>query len=158
MALSQDVIGSWRHPRVVIRRLLAKGSSEPFAFGLLATGLILLFVSLTPFLAREAYLHPEQPLVQRLVGAALAITATVPFWYALAAIAHLVALVFGGKGGFFGGRLALFWAIVITSPFNLILGLLQGLAGQTQGVTLLGLMVFGTFLAFWLILSVEVEQ
>jgi hypothetical protein len=80
MSVTLDILASWRRPRAVMRGIMGQGKSEPFAFSLLVTGLILLYLSLTPFLAREAYFHPEQPLTQRLVAAALSMGATVPIW------------------------------------------------------------------------------
>jgi hypothetical protein len=157
MSVSADIVESWRRPRGVMRRLLALPRSEPFAFSLLVTGLILLFVSLTPFLAREAYLKPEQPLTQRLLAAALAMAATVPFWYLLAAIGHLVARVLGGKGSFYGGRLALFWALVAAAPAVLTSGLARGMVGGV-GSDVIGMIAAGIFGLFWVLMLHEAER
>ncbi|MBC7477856.1 MAG: YIP1 family protein [Pseudorhodobacter sp.] len=157
MSVTADIVQSWRHPAVVVRRLLAQ-RSEPFAFSLLVTGLILLFVSLAPFLAREAQLHPEQPLTQRLLAAALGMAATVPFWYVLAALGHLVARVFGGKGSFHGGRIALFWALVAASPALLTYGLVRGIrdtGGASDGI---GLLAGVAFVTLWVVMLIEVER
>lgn len=157
MSVTADIVDSWRRPRVVLRRLLAQ-RSEPFAFSLLVTGLILLFVSLAPYLAREAYYQPEQPLTQRLLASALAIAATVPFWYLLAALAHLVARIFGGKGSYYGGRLALFWALVAASPALLTSGLVRGLRGTGGAGDLVGLGAGLAFVVLWLAMLSEAER
>lgn len=157
MSVTADIVESWRRPRVVVRRLLAQ-NSEPFAFSLLVTGLILLFVSLAPYLAREAYYHPEQPLTQRLLASALAIAATVPFWYLLAALAHLVARVMGGKGSYFGGRVALFWALVAASPALLTSGLVRGMRGTGGSADLVGYGAGLAFIALWLVMLGEAER
>ena len=158
MAVTLDIVESWRHPRVVLRRLLGQRRSEPFAFSLLVTGLILLYVSLTPFLAREAYLHPEQPLTQRLLASALAMGATLPVWYGLAALGHAVARVLGGAGGYYGGRIALFWALVAAAPALLVAGLVRGRMGLGPASNATGLLAAGVFLVFWVVMLHEAEQ
>ena len=52
MSVTTDIVQSWTRPRAVIRRHLARGQSEPFAFSLLVTFLVLAFVSLWPVLSR----------------------------------------------------------------------------------------------------------
>jgi hypothetical protein len=158
MSVTTDIVASWRQPRVVVRRLLARGRSEPFAFTLLLTALILLFVSMTPFLAREAFLHPAQPLPQRLFGAGLAVLATIPLWYLLAALGHLVARLMGGQGTYYGGRIALFWALTSVSPALLLAGLVQGMVGLGLGSNILGVGVAIAFLMFWSVYLREVES
>lgn len=157
MSVTADILESWRRPGVVVRRLLGQ-RSEPFAFSLLVTGLILLFVSLAPFLAREAYYQPDQPLTQRLLAAALAMAATVPLWYGLAAIGHLVARLMGGKGSYYGARVALFWALVAASPAVLVSGLVRGLRGTGGATDFLGLIAALAFTGFWLVMLREAER
>lgn len=157
MSVTSDILESWRRPQVVVRRLLGQPQSEPFAFSFLVTGLILLFVSLTPFLAREAYLHPDQPLTQRLLAAALAMAATVPLWYLFAAMGHLIARILGGKGSFYGARLALFWALVAASPALLVSGMARGMVGG-RGSDVIGLIAAGVFVLFWVMMLHEAER
>ena len=158
MSVTADIVESWRRPRVVVRRLLGQARSEPFVFSLLLTGLILLFVSLAPFLAREAYLQPEQPLTQRLLAAGLAMSATVPLWYLLAALSHLVARVLGGRGSFYGARLALFWAVVAASPAQLAFGMVRGMQGSGGTSDGIGLIAAAAFLVLWVIMLHEAER
>ena len=157
MSVTADILESWRRPRAVMRRLLGQPRSEPFAFSLLVTGLILLFVSLTPFLAREAYLKPDQPLPQRLLAAALAMAATVPVWYLLAAVGHIVVWAMGGKGSFYGGRLALFWALVAAAPAVLTSGIVRGMVGGV-GSDVIGIIAAGVFVLFWILMLHEAER
>ena len=111
MALTSDIVESWHSPRRVVRRLRGAGRSEPFVFTFLFIFLLLAFVSLAPYLSRQAALNPDVTLYQRLFGAGLGLLALVPFFYLLAALFHLVARLMGGTGGFYDGRLALFWAL-----------------------------------------------
>ena len=158
MSVTSDILESWRRPRAVVRRLLGQGRSEPFAFSLLLTGLILLYVSLAPFLAREAYFDPDSPLTQRMLAAALAMAALVPLWYLLAALGHLVARALGGKGSYYGGRIALFWALVATSPALLTSGLVRGVLGLGGASDVTGVVTLGIFLVFWTVMLQEAEQ
>ncbi|MEO8242964.1 MAG: YIP1 family protein [bacterium] len=157
MSVTSDIVASWRQPRVIVRRLLGQSRSEAFAFTLLLVALLLLFISLMPYLARQAYFAPAQPLSQRLFGAGLAILATIPLWYLLAALGHLVARLMGGQGTFYGARIALFWALVAISPALLLAGLVQGMVGLGTASNILGLLVMLGFLMFWSVNLREVE-
>ena len=157
MALTTDIVESWRRPRVVVRRLLGRGRSETFILSLLLVFLLLAFAAAAPNLARQAFLDPSVPLMQRIYPAALGLLATVPLWYGFAAIGHLVARALGGKGSHFGGRLALFWALVVISPAMLVQGLVQGMIGGSTA-TGLGVLVLAGFLGFWVVMLQEVER
>ena len=157
MPITADIMESWRRPRVVMRRLLARGTSEPFALSLLFTFLLLAFAAGAPFAAREAALTPQIPLIQRLFAAFLVLLATIPFWYLLAAIGHWMARLFGGTGSYYAARLALFWALVATAPAMLLQGLVQGLLGAGSAGIASGLFTITAFLTFWALLLHEVE-
>ncbi|WP_395002605.1 YIP1 family protein [Cypionkella sp.] len=130
MSITTDIVQGWLHPQKVMQRHLARGTSEPFAFSLLVTFLVLVFVSLWPQLSRQSLLQPEVPMVQRLVAAGLALLASVPVWYGVAALSHWIALLFGGAGNHFRARLALFAALVAVTPAMLLQGLVAGMIGQ----------------------------
>ena len=158
MPITADIVESWRRPRTVVRRLLARGASEPFALSLLFTFLTLAFAAEAPFAAREATLNPHIPLIQRLFAAFLILLATIPLWYLLAAIGHWMARLFGGTGTHYAARLALFWALVAISPAMLLQGLAQGFLGVTPGATALGVVTLIAFLTFWILMLQEVEH
>jgi len=158
MAVTQDILESWRQPRAVVRRLLDRGRSEPFAFSLLVTFLFLLFLHLTPFLKREAMAHPEVGFTPRLYALGLGLMACVPLFYLLAAVGHLIARTMGGRGGYYGGRLALFWAGLATSPALLLHGLVLGVVGISGVTSVTGLLVAAIFLTFWSVMLREVES
>ena len=82
-------------------------------------------------------------------GCVLALLATVPVFYALAALAHLVARLFGAKGSWYGARIALFWALLAVSPLMLLQGLVAGFLGQGVQLSLISGLVFVAFLAIW---------
>ena len=45
MAVTTDILATWRAPRAAVRRHLARGVSEPFAFSLLVVFLLIAFVA-----------------------------------------------------------------------------------------------------------------
>lgn len=158
MSVTRDIVQSWRSPRAVIRRHLARPVSEPFTFSLLVTFLILAFVALWPGMSRTAALDPARPLVQQMVAAGLALLATIPVWYIIAAISHLIARVLNGQGTFYRARLALFMALVAAIPLVLLQGLTQGMIGPGPQATLVGAIAGAGFLAIWIIMLVEAER
>ncbi len=158
MAVTTDIVETWRGPRSVVRRLLARGTSEPFAFSLLLTFLLLALVALTPNLERQAYFDAGASVLPRLYASGLGLLTTIPFWYLLAAIAHIGAGWFGGRGSYFGARLALFWTLVAISPAMLVQGMVLGVLGNGLLAAALGWAVALGFLALWIVMLREVEK
>lgn len=157
MAVVSDIMRSWQSPRAVIRQHLQHRATEPFAFSLLVTFLILAFVAQWPTMSRGAYLQPEAPLTQRMLAAGLALLASIPFWYALAALSRLVAQRFGGKGGYLGARLALFTALLCVAPLMLLQGVIRGFAGPGPLATGAGVVVLCGFVYLWLNMIIAAE-
>ncbi|WP_126978586.1 YIP1 family protein [Frigidibacter oleivorans] len=150
MPVTTDILASWRRPRAVMRRHLAAGVREDRALGYLMLAMGVIFVAQWPRLSREAFFAPEVPFEARLSGALLAIVFLAPlFFYALAAVAHLAARAAGGRGSFFGARMALFWALLAVSPAMLLQGLVAGFIGPGPAQTVVGLAVLAAFLMIW---------
>lgn len=158
MAVVSDIVKSWRSPRAVIAQHLQNRATEPFAFSLLVAFLVLAFVAQWPNMSRAAYLQPDAPLTQRMLAAALALLASIPFWYALAGLSRLVARQFGGKGGYLGARLALFTALVSVAPLMLIQGTISGFAGPGPITTGTGVIVLCGFVYLWLNMLIAAES
>jgi hypothetical protein len=158
MSVTRDIVQSWHRPRDVIRRHLARPQSEPFAFTLLVTFLLLAFIALWPGMSRTATLDPARPLVQQMVAAGLALLATIPLWYGVAAISRLVARAFGGRGTGYRARLALFMALVAASPLVLLHGLTLGMIGPGPQALLVGVLAGAGFLVLWAIMLIEAEK
>lgn len=157
MALTADILASWRRPRAVVRRLRGAGRSEPFAFSFLLVFLMVTWIALAPTLARQAALEPQTALAPRLFAAGLGLLALIPGLYLLAALGHLVARLMGGRGSFYDGRLALFFALAAISPATLFLGLVRGMVGDTGFVQGLGFAIFFAFVALYSLMLREVE-
>ncbi len=158
MTVTTDLVATWRSPRAAVRRHLARGVSEPFAFTLLLVFLILAFVGQWPAAAREAYLADEPSAAPRILGRALAVLATIPLWYGLAALSRLVARALGGKGSWYGARIALFWALATVGPLMLLQGLVIGMIGPGPALTTVNILVGLAFLWLWLTMLHEAER
>jgi hypothetical protein len=158
MSVTRDIVSSWHSPRVVIRRHLARPVSEPFAFTLLVTFLILAFIALWPGMARLSTLDPTVPVTARLIPAGLALLATIPAWYLVSIISHLIARAFGGKGTYYRARLALFMALCAATPLVLLHGLTQGMIGPGSQANLVGIVAAIAFLTIWVVMLIEAER
>ncbi|MDR7125220.1 YIP1 family protein [Pseudotabrizicola sp. 4114] len=157
MSITADIVESWRRPRVVVRRHLARGRSEPFAFSLLVAFLVLAFVAQWPAASRAAFADGT-PVAPRLLAIGLALLATVPLWYGLAAASRLLARLFGGTGSWYGARIALFWSLVAVTPLMLLQGLVAGMIGPGPALTAVGVIAGLAFVIFWAQALIEVER
>jgi hypothetical protein len=159
MPVSTDILESYVRPRQVFRRKLEGGTHEGRALATLIGACLLIFVAQWPGLARAAHINPAIPLDARMGGALLGTLFLLPpIAYAVAALSHLVARAFGGRGSFFSARLALFWSLLAVSPLMLLQGLVRGFIGPGPALTLVGLAVLATFLMFWVTSLFESER
>lgn len=157
MAVTSDIVESWRRPRAVVRRHLSRGRSEPFAFSLLVVFLIVAFISFWPRAARVAHETPDTPIEAQLLALGLGLLATIPAWYLLATLSRLVSRVFGGQGTGYAARIALFWALVAVSPVMLLQGLVAGMIGPGPALNAMGVLSLAAFLWFWISGMIEAE-
>jgi hypothetical protein len=158
MTVSTDLVATWARPRQILRRHLARGRSEPFAFSLLLVFMILAFVGLWPLAARDAFLAGEPSAAPRILASALAVLALIPVWYGLAAASRLVARALGGRGTWYGARIALFWALASIGPLLLLQGLVAGMIGPGPALAAVRSAVGLAFLWLWLTLLREAER
>ncbi len=151
MAISSDILATYRDPSGVVGRMLAGPLREDRALAVLIGAGVLIFVAQWPVAARAAHLDPSVPLDARLSGALMASLFILPLLaYGLAALSHIVARTMGGQGSFYRARIALFWALLATAPLMLGHGLIAGMVGPGAGLTLVGVIVFVAFLWIWL--------
>ena len=150
MAVTDDIVATYRGPGRVASRLLAgeRHEARPLAYLLAALGLII--VAQAPGLSRAAYLEPATPFFHRLMATALAMGAMLPVFYGLAALSHLAMRLAGGRGDWFGARIALFWALLAVAPLMLFQGLVTAFVGPGPGAQVTGIVVFAVFLWFWI--------
>jgi Yip1 domain len=158
MTVTTDLVATWRSPRAALRRHLARGVSEPFAFTLLLVFLILAFVGQWPAAARDAFLANEPSAAPRILSRAYGVLILIPIAYGVAALSHGLARGFGGKGTWYGARIALFWALATVSPLMLLQGLVMGIIGPGPALWLVKTVVGIAFLWLWLTMLHEAER
>lgn len=158
MSASTELIATWTAPRAALRRHLARGVSEPFAFSLLLIFLILAFVGQWPVAARDAHFAGDASSAPRIFAKALAVLATIPLWYGLAAVSRLVARALGGQGSWYSARIALFWALATVGPLMLLQGLVAGMIGPGPALVAVSSVTGIAFLWLWLTMLHEAEK
>ena len=150
MSLSNDIFRAWARPAEVMRAQLAKGRREDRALMLLMAACLLIFVAQLPRLAREAHLT-GQDLQMLMGGTLLAWIFVAPLLlYVIALLARGIARLLGGRGTAYGARLALFWALLASTPLILLHGLVGGFIGPGPAKTAVGLIWTAVFLWFWI--------
>jgi hypothetical protein len=150
MAATSDIVATYRGPGRVVRRLLGQGQREDRALIYLMIGCLMVFVAQTPRLAREAHLA-EGDLSMLLGATLLAWLFIAPLiLYAIGFLSHLLARALGRRQSGYGARLALFWALLATSPLMLLWGLTAGFVGPGPEMTAVGLLWTVIFLWFWI--------
>ncbi|MDG4648898.1 hypothetical protein P6F26_10625 [Roseibacterium sp. SDUM158017] len=161
MSVSRDIVATWRRPRQVMRRLLSQGKREDRALAILIGACLVIFVAQWPRISREAYLAGEgaAPLDARL---AITFFAMLMIWplmaYILAGISHVVAMIFRGRGSWYSARLALFWAMLASSPAWMLHGLVSGFIGPGPAQSGVGALLLLAFLSIWAICLREAER
>ncbi|MXQ07590.1 YIP1 family protein [Alphaproteobacteria bacterium GH1-50] len=151
MSVVLDIIRTYRAPREVLRRRLSGGAREDRALATLMAGCVLLFVAQWPRLSREAYLDETIGFDARLAGALFGWIFVMPLvFYVVAWVVHLVLRVTGSASTGYQSRMALFWAILASSPLWLLTGLMAGFVGPSHVTSLTGILALGSFFVFWL--------
>ncbi|KFI31881.1 YIP1 family protein [Haematobacter massiliensis] len=159
MAITTEILRSYRTPGAVVRRRLLDGVREDRALAVLMAACLVMFVAQWPRLAREAHLDPTIPLDARLGGALLGWLFLAPlFFYLLAGLSHLVARLLGGRGSYHSARVALFWSLLAAAPLFLLNGLVAGLVGPSTAATATGIVVLAVFLTIWFLSLAEAER
>lgn len=157
MPVTADIVATYRGPRRVVRRLLQMGHREDRALAFVMAFCVISFVAQLPGLARKAHLEGLDLSIQ-MGGALLGSVILLPLiFYGLAWLSHLVARVLGGNGSSYGARLALFWALLASTPLLLLNGLVAGFIGQGAAINLVGALWFAVFLWFWISGLVQAE-
>ena len=156
MSISNDVFRAWVRPRTVMRRLLDAGERENRALAILMAGCLLIFVAQWPRLVRlsEGIDLPAGAEVQELSQLiAYSLVSWLIVWplifYIAAGITRILARVVRGKGTGYGARLAMFWAVLASTPAALLYGLLAGFNGETLGTQVVGAVWLVGFVWIW---------
>lgn len=145
MAATTDILRSWRAPRRVVRGLLDMGRREDRALAYLLVGCFVIFIAQLPRLGRIAYgIDPGLPDQSRSLTdlAGYEMFGWLMVWplafYAIAMILAVIGKLFGGRGSSYTVRLALFWAILASTPAALLYGLTVGVIGPGPAAQITG--------------------
>lgn len=158
MAITRNITATYRGPGRVVQRLLELGQREDRALAYLMASCVLVFIAQLPRLAREAHLSGQD--LNMLMGASLLAWVFVAplLFYAIAFAARGIGRILRGRGTSYGARLALFWALLASSPLILLHGLIAGFIGPGIEMQTVGLVWFVVFLWFWIGGSIAQER
>ncbi|MGA9254277.1 MAG: YIP1 family protein [Roseobacter sp.] len=158
MAVTRNIAATYRGPGRVVTGLLASGQREERALAYLMAGCLVVFIAQMPRLAREAHITGED--FDMLMGATLMAWVFIAplVLYCVAALSHLLAKLFKGHGTPYGARLALFWALLASSPLMLLNGLVAGFVGPGIELQAVGFLWFAFFIWFWLAGLIAAER
>ncbi len=149
MPVTTDIVASYRGPGRVVRRLLDMGPREDRALAFVMAFCVIGFVAQLPGLARRAHLEGLD-LNMLMGGALLGSVFILPLMlYVLAWVSHLVARLFGAATTSYEARLALFWALLASTPLVLLNGLVSGFIGPGPAQMGVGLVWVAVFAWFW---------
>ena len=159
MSVALDILATYRSPRAVLSRRIGSTEREDRALAVLMGGCVMMFVAQWPRLSREAHLDDTISFDARLAGALLGWLLLAPlFFYALAWFTHLAMRLIGKKSSGYQTRMALFWALLASSPLWLLNGLTAGFIGTGTALTIVGLAASAALIVFWLSGLVEVAS
>ncbi|WP_170339121.1 YIP1 family protein [Ruegeria arenilitoris] len=149
MPVTTDIVASYRGPGRVVRRLLDMGPREDRALAFVMAFCVIGFIAQLPGLSRRAHLEGLD-LNMLMGGALLGSVFILPLLlYVLAWGTYLIARMFGGATTSYQARLALFWALLASSPLVLLNGLVAGFIGPGPVQTLTGALWVAVFVWFW---------
>lgn len=147
----RDIVLTYINPAAVMHRKIARGLREEqlLAYVFLAS-LITFLIRAPSLIAFHRAGQTGTPLATEIGGMFITTMLFGPlFYYALAAIAHLIARKLGGKGDWQKARLALFWTILAMQPLVIAYIYLLALVSPGWIPMLLTTGVFAFFLWTW---------
>lgn len=148
MAISSDILRSYRAPGEVLRDRLALDRREARALVYLMLACGLIYVAQWPRLARQSHFSDAIPFEGLMAGALFAWLFLAPlFFYAVGALLGLVLRFLRRGTDPFAARLALFWALLSISPLVMVQGALSALVGPGALALLTGVSVLVAFVA-----------
>lgn len=152
-SLTGSIGHAWRAPRAAMAAQIAEGLDDVRALFHLMLACGLYFLASLPNALREAQvLDIDDPRSGAIAAHLFGYLILAPLLaYGAAALVHLLARAFGGRGGFLAARSAVFWSLLLGTPIALGLSLLGvvvevgGAAALLPSLSLLGY----AGLAFW---------
>lgn len=151
MAISSDILRSYRAPRAVLRERLALDRREGRALVYLMIACGLIFVAQWPRLARQAHFSDAIPFDGLMAGALFGWLFLAPlFFYLVGALLGLVLRFLRRGADPFAARLALFWALLAVSPLFMVQGAIAAVTGPGALALVSGLAVLVAFVVILL--------
>lgn len=138
-----------------MRELLAGDQHEGRLVGIVMGACLLIYIAQWPRLMRadQFELYGPDGASDFQMNAGIAFFSIMIVWplvlYGLAAITHLLAKPLQTTGTHYGARLALFWALLASTPLLLLHGLTMGFIGPGPAASLVGLAWLIVFLWVW---------
>jgi Yip1 domain len=148
------IFRGYSDPRASMARQFAAGPSEPRALVYVLIACVLGLVASLPNALRVSGSIAAEDAVSAAIAAHLFgyLFLAPLLLYGVAALVHLSARAFGGRGGFLEARMALAWALLLGVPIALalsLLGVVVPIALGPAGLPAIELMRYAG-LAFWL--------
>jgi hypothetical protein len=151
MAVTRDIVEAHWHPRRVMSRLMAMGVREDRALAMLMGACLVLFMSQWPYRARQAH-ETGGTLTDTIQHDAVGLIFVLPLLaYALAALLRLFTRAFKAQADFYSARLALFWALLASTPMLVLAGMVKGFIGPGPAHTAVGAIWLVIFL--WILIN-----
>ena len=146
MAVTRDIVEAHLRPRRVMARLLRMGQREDRVLAMLMGGCIILFMSQWPYRARQAHFTGET-LTDYIQHDAVGLIFVLPLLaYGVAALLRLISRIFGAKADYYSARLAMFWALLASSPALVLAGMVKGFIGLGAANSIVGALWLLVFL------------
>lgn len=158
MAVTRDIVEAHLRPRRVMARMLCMGQREDRVLAMLMGGCIILFMSQWPYRARQAHFTGET-LTDYIQHDAVGLIFVLPLLaYGVAALLRLISRIFGAKADYYSARLAMFWALLASSPALVLAGMVKGFIGLGAANSIVGALWLLVFL--WVLGNslIEAEQ
>lgn len=150
MAVTTEIVATYRAPGRVMARLMSEGPREDRALAILLGACVVMFIARWPSISREAHLTGQDPQML-MAGALFGVVFILPLvCYTVALLTQGILRLAGRKHTGYGTRLALFWALLASSPLTLLVGLVAGFIGNGLELNITGALWFATFLWFWM--------
>ncbi len=150
MALTGDILATYKGPGRVVARFLAQGRNEVRALLFVLIAGMMMFIAAMPYQAREAQLDPDIPLQARMYWSAFFYILILPI------LIYLFAIVVWGLARIarrhitgYEIRFTLIWALLASTPIMLLMGLTAGFIGPSIQLQILGLIWLVIFGWFW---------
>jgi len=150
MAITGNITATYRGPGKVVSRILQGPRREDSVLFFLIAACVVIFIAQTPYQSREAYLDDTVPFQARLYWSAFLWIFIFPLvMYGVAGLVWLVSRVMPRAPSGYEIRVALFWALLASTPVILLLGLTAGMIGPGPALQGVALLWSGVFLWFW---------